>query len=123
MPPRSALTTDKLRLAADFLRSHADLEDEELVPVLVERGFNLQDAARLVEFLPLAFGRVLLGRMGVALQPTYVRTAADGTTVERRLDSNAAWLDIARFVEHEIADAFSSRDLLVLAARSAEFTP
>ena len=115
------LAKNKLTLATELLQSYPRLDEEELAAKFVGHGFNLEEARRLIAFLPLAFGRVLLRRMGARVQSTYMRTAPNGAAVERRLDKNEFWREISDFVDEQVIRGLSGGDLLLLAGRSAEF--
>lgn len=112
---------NKLKRAMQLLQSHEQLDDANLAATFVERGFDLEEGRRLIEFLPLAFGRVLLARIGTTVQPTCMRTTKSGIAVERRLDKNALWREISDFVDEQVTGGLSDNDLLRLAGRSAEF--
>jgi hypothetical protein len=58
------LRNDVLR-AIDIMALHDDSDDAQLVRVLAEAGFSKLDAEQLVSFVPLAFSRPVLERMGV----------------------------------------------------------
>jgi hypothetical protein len=48
-----------------LLRTSPSLEDEALYRALVADGMEREFAARLVEFLPLAYGRLVLANSGI----------------------------------------------------------
>jgi hypothetical protein len=62
------LRNDVLR-AIDIMAPHYDCDDAQLVRVLAEAGFSKLDAEQLVTFVPLAFSRPVLERMGVTDLP------------------------------------------------------
>jgi hypothetical protein len=57
-----------------------DLDSEGLVAALTDRGLDLQSARRLVVFVPLALGRVLLDGLGITFADTYLVANATHTT-------------------------------------------
>jgi hypothetical protein len=60
------------------MASHPGAEDEQLEALLIDAGCCAVDARRMIVLLPIAFGRAILERLGVAV-PT-VCTVDDGTS-------------------------------------------
>ena len=57
--------------AVTIIRNSPALEDEEIHGALIEAGLDSQLAARIVEFLPTAYCRVLLAHCGVPFAKTF----------------------------------------------------
>jgi hypothetical protein len=55
----------RLLRAVEIMAHHATLDDERLGEVMCNEGFSSQQAAELLAFVPLAFGRPLLEELGV----------------------------------------------------------
>jgi len=57
---------------------------ETLRAALVSDGMSQAEAAAVLEFVPLAFGRAFLNGMGIEFPNYYVRVDANGKEVERK---------------------------------------
>jgi len=85
-------------------------------------GIDPRTAARLVEFLPSAYCRVMLANRGVQFSEMFRRRLSDGSlSPERPLLSEPTWCKLLDYARQEIAGGISQRDLLAVAGRSAEF--
>jgi hypothetical protein len=107
--------------AVQIFLKHPSATESELVGK-ISAGVGSSDLAeRLVEFVPLAFGRIILVRAGVQLPGRFVRMLDDGTfTPECPLEAEPVWkpaMDFARRAETRL----SKDEFLAIAARSAEF--
>lgn len=114
--------------AAEVLAANPELEDDEAVARLAERGVDGRDARVAVTMLPIAFGRVLLSERGVtrhsgvfhvqdeggnwvafefALQPAFVEATQLAVTARHRgtIDRHAFHQIGARSVEVERSEA------------------
>lgn len=92
--------------ALDVLERKLDaVDEEELMAVWREAGFEARDAAALAALLPVAFGRSALQHRGIAgfRDDAYVRHP-DGTDSEIRLSDQpiykAAWQVATRTLHH-----------------------
>ena len=56
----------------DLVRDFPELSDEELERRLVEQGIEASLALGCVLFVPLAFGRVIITELGVAVSDTFI---------------------------------------------------
>jgi hypothetical protein len=75
-----------IRRAVPVIAQHGSSDPVILLSWLLRAGLPRALAIRAVWFIPLAFGRELLGSMGVVLSDTYVRmTEAGGMGDEREL--------------------------------------
>ncbi len=103
-----------------FLANRSAGEDE-LVEMIVGQIGDRELAERLVEFLPLAFGRVILQRAGVRLPGVFRRMLDDGNFApECPLAWEPMWKPVMEFARN--AERRLSRDeFLSIASRSAEF--
>jgi hypothetical protein len=81
-----------------------------------------QDLAdRMLEFLPLAFGRVVLVRLGVKLPDTFIRAVDDENFSEPcPLDGEPLWLPAKAFAERA-STRMAHHEFFAIARRSAEF--
>jgi hypothetical protein len=70
------------------LARRPDAGDERLLASLLQAGVNLRTAKRLVVLVPSAFGRDVVSRLGVRLDPNVEILREDGSDrTIRRLDS------------------------------------
>jgi len=112
--------TDAISKAVVLLRTSPDLDDEASYRVLVQQGISAQPAARLVEFLPMAYCRLLFAESGVRFTDTFLRKSPDGTLEEHVLSSEPIWRAVLDFGGAEIQRGISAQDILSIAGRSAE---
>jgi len=96
-------------------------EDDELYRSFIRAGIEYQVAIRLVEFLPMAYCRLILAASGAQFPNVFRRVLADGTSEERLLSSEPLWGAVVAFAERESERGVSAENLLAIAARSAEF--
>jgi hypothetical protein len=79
-------------------------------------------AVRFVEFVPLAYGRLLLAPSGAQFSSVFQRRLPNSAISEPRpLSSEPIWDAVLSFAQAEIAKGISVEDFLAVAARSAEF--
>lgn len=107
--------------AMAMFRTSPNLEDYGIYQTLVADGVERQLAARLVEFLPVIYSRLILRNSGARFSSTFRRTVAGGMSQEQPFSSDPVWNAAAAFASDELERGVSSQDLLVVAARSAEF--
>ena len=104
---------------AVFLRDR-EAADSELVEKFEAVVKDRDLAERLVEFVPLAFGRVVLQRIGVTLPENFKRMMANGKfTHECALTLEPLWEPALAFAK-DAEGRISKEDFLVIAGRSAE---
>jgi hypothetical protein len=93
----------------------------EVFRKLVGTGVERQYAARLVEFLPMAYGRLLLGKAGIHFSEMFQRMTPSGDlTAEQQLSSEPVWEEVVSFAQAEARRGASKEDVLAVAGRSAE---
>src|SRR5437867_5844053 len=68
----------QIEQALALFRESSGRRDDELFEMLVLRGVKRTLAARLVEFLPMAYCRVLLESSGARFSSIYRRVSKDG---------------------------------------------
>ena len=66
------MNNDILR-AVTLIRSSPHLEDDELYQTLVASGMDRRRSARLIEFLPTAYTRLILRNSGVRVSDKFQR--------------------------------------------------
>jgi hypothetical protein len=108
--------------AVAAFRSSPSRGDIEIHEALIAEGLEAQTAARLVEFLPMAYCRLLLGNSGVQFSSSFQRQEANSqVSSERQLSSEPVWDGVVAFAREEVKRGASPKDLIAVAGRSAEF--
>jgi len=108
--------------AVAIFREFPNSSDEEILRKLVATGCDHLMAARLIEFVPMAYCRLLLADSGVQFSGCFQRKLTDGRlSAEQRLAANPLWAEAVLFAETERETGVAGKALLVVAARSAEF--
>lgn len=113
---------DAICKAVETLRSGANLEDVAVFRQLVGQGVERRIAARLIEFLPMVYCRLILTNLGLQFPESYRRISADGTSSPLiQLTSEPLWNEAMAFAKAEVESGKKGQDLLLIAGRSAEF--
>src|SRR5262249_23918092 len=116
------ILNDTISKAVDTLRSGANLEDVAVFRQLVGQGLERRIAARLIEFLPMVYCRLVLTNAGLQFPESYRRISLDGTlSTPVQLTSEPLWNEAMAFAKAEVESGKKGRDLLLIAARSADF--
>jgi hypothetical protein len=110
---------EAIAAALTILRESPELDDESVFRALVDQGVERSLAARIVEFLPVAYCRVLLAKSGVRFSNSFVRAASPLKL--QSLSSESVWIPFLAYAESEIREGAASREILIVAGRSAEF--
>ncbi len=113
---------NEIATALAVLRSSPELNDEEIYRALVKTGIERRLAARLVEFLPTAYCRVILEPTSARFPHTFQRRGKDGTIIEQiPLVSEPVWVAALEFARGEIERGITRDQKLRVAGRSPEF--
>jgi hypothetical protein len=112
---------DDISKAVSIFRTATDLDDYAMYKALVADGVDGQRAARLVEFLPIVYSRLILRNSGARFSHTFRRTLPGGQCQEQPLSTEPIWNEVVEFANFEVERGVSGRDLLAVGARSAEF--
>lgn len=110
---------DDISKAVVLLRASPDLEDQDLYRLLVKQGMECKRAARLLEFLPSVYCRMILENTGVRFSDKFRRGKA---LLEQALSSDPLWNFVLAFARREVEGGVSPENLLAIAMRSAEFS-
>ena len=114
--------TDAIAQAVALLRSRTDLGDVAIYRELARHGVERPIAARLVEFLPMVYCRLIFLKSGLRFPETYRRALSDGTySPSVSLSGDTLWNEAKKFAEAEIKSGVNGQSLLAIAGRSAEF--
>ena len=98
------------------------MDDREIFRALVAQGVQATMAARLVEFVPMVYCRLMLTPSGARFPSTYRRKLADGqVSKELPLESESVWKAAKAFAGEELERGVSAQNVLAVAGRSAEF--
>jgi hypothetical protein len=115
------MTVEQISRAVAIFRELPRSSDEEVFRKLVPTGVERQYAARLVEFLPMAYGRLLLGKAGMHFSDMFQRMTPSGDlTAEQPLSSEPGWEEVVSFAQAEARRVVSKEDVMAAAGRSAE---
>jgi hypothetical protein len=113
---------DLIAKTVELLRRSASSSDDEVHRMLVADGVDTTTAARLIEFLPMVYCRLLLEPSGARFSSNFRRRLEDGQLSEERpLASQPVWNAVLGYAQNEVARGVSPEDLLAVAGRSAEF--
>jgi hypothetical protein len=107
--------------AVSIFRTSPNWGEVEIYNELVNEGVDQQRAARLVEFLPIVYCRLILRNSGARFSNMFRRRIAGGGFEEMPFVSDPVWNEAVAFAFAETDRGVSGRDLLAVAARSAEF--
>jgi hypothetical protein len=114
--------TDSIAKAVAVIRESRESDDAALHRRLIPEGLTVPLAARLVQFLPMVYCRLMLESSGVRFSETFRLRLANGQiTPEQTLVSEPIWNEVLAFAKREIRGGISAKDILAIAARSAEF--
>ena len=107
--------------AASIFRHTPNAPDIDVYDALVATGLNPKIAARIVEFLPMVYCRLILARKGVKFANTFQRLSGETMFTDKLLSSEPMWEACVAFANAEAKSGVSGKDLFIIAARSAEF--
>ena len=104
-----------------IFREFPNSTDDELHAALVKAGIESEVASQLLEFIPMAYTRLMLAPKGARFS-NFVRVILpDGRIADRLLSEDPIWGAIVRFAEAEADSGIRGADILAVAGRSAEF--
>ncbi|HTD56433.1 MAG TPA: hypothetical protein VK670_13675 [Silvibacterium sp.] len=116
------MAAESISLAVSNLRRFPHLSNDQIFWKLVGSGVDKRRAARLVEFVPVAYSRLLLGKLGVRFSNSFQRAISTGMLSEKQsLSSDPVWHEVVRFATADVEQGIAKNDLLAIAGRSAEF--
>jgi hypothetical protein len=113
---------DQISRAVALFRNSPNKDDVELHSELVKMGIDRKLSARFIEFLPVAYSRVMLANSGARFTEAFQRRLPTGAlSAKQPFSSDRVWDAVLEFAHAEVARGVSGKDLLALAGRSAEF--
>lgn len=109
-----AQVVDAVRLVSE----HLGADDDELIVLLTQRGWDRGRAQRLVQFIPIAFGRVHFKASGVVFQQSFIlQNCQTGRRITRSFLKEPLFQDVLAVASsRELGD----QEVLALASQSAE---
>ena len=105
--------------AVAIFRNSPQLDDESVFRALLKLGIERSLAARIVEFLPMAYCRVLFLNSGVQFSKSFTRAASPLKV--QSLSWEPVWVFFLAYAEFEIRGGVARNELLMVAGRGAEF--
>lgn len=110
----------EINTAVQLFLDHREASESELVDKICTATRDRDLAERLVEFVPLGFGRVILGKMGVVSPDRFVRMFDNGEfSAECPLDAEPLWKPVVAFAK-QAETRMSKDEFFAVAGRSAE---
>src|SRR5437667_8608211 len=110
----------ELSNAVAVFRRSPNLGDDEIHRAIVAAGVEPRLADRLIEFLPIAYCRLILANSGARFSDMFQRILPSGISEKRSFSSEPVWNAALAFARAEVKSGVSREDLLAVAARSAE---
>lgn len=108
--------------AITIFRDMPEIPDHEAFHALVDSGVDRVRASRLVEFVPMAYCRAVLGTSGAKFPDVYHRMQSNGEkSPARALSSEPVWVAAIAYAREEIKAGVSLTQLVTIARRSAEY--
>jgi hypothetical protein len=105
----------------DQFRAHPEADLDVIIDRLVADGVEEALADRLTDFVPLAYGRVVLAAMGVRVADTYMRMQADGRrSPPRKLSEEPVYADALAMAHCEAETGLDEDTLQAIGRWSAE---
>jgi hypothetical protein len=114
-----ALKPDLAVAVSILRRAPADADDLALLRELAATGIDTRTAARMLEFIPMAFCRVFLEHTGAGFADTFRRGSPQAPS--RDLVTEPVWRAALEYAREEVRRGVGEEDVLALAGRSAEF--
>jgi hypothetical protein len=113
------MVRDTILRNVDVFLDAPDQNDQQLVAILLKKGVQIETAERFVAFLPIAFGRAVLERMGaVKFSDTFV---VKETGKQYRLTDEAIFNEAQALANESFQTGVMSKDMFsAVAMRSAE---
>lgn len=107
--------------AVSVFRISPNWDEEQICRALVKEGVERRRAARIVEFLPMVYCRLVLRNSGARFSSKFRRKSPEGASEELPLTSDPVWNEAVVFAYAEVERGVLGKELVAVAARSAEF--
>jgi len=112
-------TETRVALAVELFRTSPQFDDMEMFSALLARGISRRLAARLIEFVPMAYCQVVLGKLGIRFSESFRRGGTQSRS--RPLSSEPVWRAACSLAASEASQGIGQQEMLLVAGRSAEF--
>jgi hypothetical protein len=115
--------SEAVKIAAPLFHAQKSLEDEDLVNTLTEVGVPLLLARRIVVFMPLAFGRIMLKELNVNVSDVYEYFQKKGGFTDkkrRKLVDEPVYKESLKLAAKMAGKETTGQIFLAIAFRSAE---
>lgn len=111
----------QIREAIALFRRSDGLQDHELYETLVLGGTDKRMAARLVEFLPMVYCRIVF-QGSAQFADTYQRVLPTGDHTEmRELSSEPVWNAVMAYGRKEVESGITEQQILAVAEHGSEY--
>jgi hypothetical protein len=114
------MTVEVISRAVNIFRELPESSDLRNLPQSSRAGVKPKHAARLVEFLPVAYCRLIFAGTGTRFADMFRRRLHDDALSPERTLASDAWTEVMRFAKTEQGQVTGS-ELVAVAAHSAEF--
>lgn len=109
--------------AVEVMLGHPEADQDQMVSLLAECGFDPPMAWRVYQFLPIAFAHVVFRGRGVTFQQGYDLMDSDARTYSRHcLANEPLYLAAVATAEAMASEGCSPQQLLPVFGRSAEWS-
>jgi hypothetical protein len=109
-----------VEVAAEWMRSHPDTDEKELIPTLVKSSVDDSLAEELIAFVPLAFGRLVMRRTGAKLQETYRTKDSNGQARSYLLLDQPVYVTALQVARSWQTKGITGANFLAVAGRTPE---
>ncbi len=108
--------------AIQIFRAYPEMGDHEIFMYLIKRGIDRNVAARLVEFIPCAYVRILFPDSGAVFNDLYRRLDKKGKiSVEHPLTAEPLWNEVVAYARSELQEGIPQQIIHIIASHSAEY--
>jgi hypothetical protein len=114
--------SETIAKAVQIFRAYPKEGDYEIFRRLINKGIERNVAARLVEFIPCAYVRILLVNSGVVFNDLYQRMDKNGhISPQQPLTSMPLWNEIVAYAQSELQEGIPQQSIFIIASHSAEY--
>ena len=108
--------------AIDLVADARELNDEEMENLLIEQGFQEDDAFWLTRFIPAAYARAWLEPEGLTFHDDFdVMKVDTREAISMKFSQQAIWKSVFRNAKKELATGIDKNRLISIAGRSSEY--
>lgn len=114
-------TLEAIKIALPLFAEYKNSDWKALVQALENTDIPLSLTDRLLEFMPLAFGRVFMDEMGVEFKDYYIRYDANTKRQQqKKLNDSPIYKDCFEVASHIVSRNMAGEAFTAVAFRSAE---